>query len=139
MMKNKLLEVERIAQKYNETILESATDEEIAKFKHWATYKHIPSEEYVQFVKLANGLDFNGLVVYSIKETDDNNIYNANEIWHENKNLMQYVIFSDSDIAWLCYDCDKSCFCELDKPSGTLMNTFSSFSEMMLLALEQIL
>ena len=138
-MKNKLLEVEKVAQKYNESILKPATDEQIEKFVYWAMDKHIPSDEYVQFVKLVNGLDFNGLIVYSIKEMDVNNIYNANEVWHENKNLMYYVIFSDSDTAWLCYDCDKSCFCELDKPSGTLMNTFSSFSEMMISALEQIL
>lgn len=138
-MKTKLLEVEKVAQKYNESILKPATDEQIEKFIHWSSDKQIPSDEYVQFVKLANGLDFNGLVVYSIKETDDNNIYNANEIWHENKNLINYVMFSDSDTAWLCYDCDKCYFCELDKPSGTLMNTYSRFSEMMELALEQIL
>lgn len=138
-MRKKLLEIEKVARKFNESILAPATDEQIERFIYWAEDKHIPFEEYIQFVKLVNGLDFNGLVVYSIKEIDDNNIYKANEIWHENKNLMRYIIFSDSDITWLCYDLDKCCFCELDKPSGTIMNTFSSFSEMMVPALEQIL
>lgn len=138
-MNSKLLELEKVAQEYNESILKSATDEQIDIFNRWATDKHIPTEEYVQFAKLANGLDFNGLVVYSINEMDDNNIYNANEVWHENKNLTNYIFFADSDIAWLCYDCNQSSFCELDKPSGTLINTFSSFSEMMKSALEQII
>lgn len=138
-MKSKLLELEKVAQEYNESILKSATDEQIEIFNTWATNKHIPNEEYAQFVKLANGLDFNGLVVYSINDMDDNNIYNANGIWHENKNLTNYIFFAESDIAWLCYDCNQNSFCELDKPSGTLMNTFGNFSEMMKFALEQIM
>lgn len=138
-MEKTLLELEKVAQKYNESVLDEATNEQLETFMQWARALQFPGEEYTQFVKMANGLDFNGLVVYSVKEDDSNNIYKANEVWHENKNLVKYLMFSDSDIAWYCFDLDEKTFCELDKPSGTLMNTFDSFSEMITYALEQII
>ncbi len=63
----------------------------------------------------------------------------TNEIWYENDWQKQYLFFGDSDIAWYCYDLDQNVFLELDKPSGTLIQSFASFESMLEEALQTVL
>lgn len=141
MIKDKILEIAKILEKYGQSVLNSATEEEINKFQTWAIneYGSINIDEYVYLVKLANGLNFNGLVIYSIKKDLEENIYNSNEIWHENENLKSYLFYADADIAWYCFDTINGVFCELDKPSGEVMQTYETFNDMIGSALDSVM
>lgn len=46
------------------------------------------------------------------------------------------TFFGDSDTAWYCFDSDEKIYYELDKPSGTIMDSFQDFNSMISNALE---
>jgi len=104
-------------------------------------------KSYIELLKIINGLDFNGLVIYGVdevlldKEVDENihGFIETNELWYENYWQKQYIFFGDSDTAWYCYDLKESVYVEFDKPSGTLIQSFESFDSMLSDAFETIL
>ena len=49
------------------------------------------------------------------------------------------MFYGDSDTAWYCFDLKVGVYVELDKPSGTLIQSFESLDSMLLDALETIL
>jgi len=101
-------------------------------------------ETYVEFLSIVNGLDFNGLVIYGVdkellnQEVDEDvhGFIETNEIWYENDWQKKYIFFGDSDTAWYCYNLIDDEYAELDKPSGTLIQSFDSFDIMLNAALE---
>ncbi|MEW9676257.1 YrhA family protein [Lentibacillus sp. L22] len=96
--------------------------------------------EYEEFLKVMNGFDYNGLIIYNSDINDENNGFiNANTIWWENEELENYVFFGDSDISWLCYDLKHKRFCELDKPSGDLIEVYTTYEQMLEEAIRNIL
>jgi|LSQX01.1.fsa_nt_gb hypothetical protein len=141
MISEKIQQIAKTLAKYGKTISSNAEEKEIAVFQKWVQdiYGSINVNEYIDLVTMVNGIDFNGLVVYSVKKSSDENIYNANAIWHENEELKNYLFYADADITWYCFDTKNGMFCELDKPSGELMQTFSSFNEMLESALDSVL
>jgi hypothetical protein len=104
-------------------------------------------EAYIEFLKKVNGLDFNGLVIYGVdhvfldKELDEDihAFIETNDLWYENEWQKQYIFFGDSDTAWYAYDQKENMYVELDKPSGTLMQSFESFDLMLSDALQTVL
>ncbi|MBC6309737.1 hypothetical protein HCJ66_09210 [Listeria sp. FSL L7-1582] len=60
------------------------------------------------------------------------------EIWNENEWEDDYVFFGDSNISWYCYSRMKNAFMELDKPSGDVINKFSSLGELLESALNSV-
>lgn len=140
-MKEKLVEIEAVAQRYQESILSQASKEQIEKFKKWITkyIKDIIFKDFEELYMTANGFEFNGLIIYSLDDTQNSNIYNSNNEWHEVEDLKRYIFFCDTDVSWYCYDTQSKFFCELDKPSGTLMETYKTFSGLISAALEVIM
>ncbi|MGG1592443.1 YrhA family protein [Terribacillus saccharophilus] len=141
--------IENIESKYEETLRRAASDEEITALKNEAIRKLGAStlpQSYITFLKQVNGLDFNGLVIYGV---DDYLLTNAsdeldgfistNKIWRENKEQTQYIFFADSSIAWYCLDLVSNAYVELDKPSGTVMETYDSFDSLLYTAIQSIL
>ncbi|PAF34016.1 SMI1 / KNR4 family protein [Terribacillus saccharophilus] len=141
--------IQKIESKYEETLRRAASDEEIAALKNEAIRKigaNTLPHSYITFLKQVNGLDFNGLVIYGV---DDYLLTNAsdeldgfistNEIWRENKEQKQYIFFADSSIAWYCLDLESNTYVELDKPSGTVMETYDSFDSLLYTAIQSIL
>ncbi|EEK74617.1 hypothetical protein bcere0007_8290 [Bacillus mycoides] len=118
-----------------------ATDTEVQRLREHVKEKFnvdLPSE-YEEFLKTVNGLDFDGLVLYgvdsSLLETKkDEHIcgfIDTNEIWYENEFQKEYLFFGDSNIAWFCKSLSDGTYLELDKPSGTVMNTYNDFNTML--------
>ena len=138
-MKEKLLQLEKLVNKFDKTILDPATDKQITQFLDWISNWNIDASEYVELLRIANGFNFDGLFVYSIMENDANGIYQSNEVWHEVEENQKYLFFADADISWYCFDLEKHVYCELDKPSGTLLGQYANFSEMIKSALDVIL
>lgn len=148
--KDLLIEIEKIEGKYGSSLRNPASDTEIIKMNHNIQQKLgniVLPKSYIEFLKKINGLDFNGLVIYGVdevlldKEVDEdiNGFIETNELWYENDWQKQYIFFGDSDTAWYCYDRKESVFVELDKPSGTFIQSFDSFDSMLSDAFETIL
>ena len=148
--KELLIKIEKIEEKYGSSLRNPASDTEIIKMNHNIQQKLgniVIPESYIEFLKKINGLDFNGLVIYGVdkilldKEVDEDihGFIETNELWYENDWQKQYIFFGDSDTAWYCYDQKEIVYVELDKPSGTLIQSFESFDSMLSDALETIL
>ncbi|MED4354972.1 YrhA family protein [Schinkia azotoformans] len=142
MWRDLLAEVENVLSEHGFNLRKPATNQEIKRLQESVVLKlngfALP-EQFIQFLMTVNGLDFNGLVIYGVDkpllETEvDKEIHGfieTNEIWYENEWQKQYVFFGDSDIALYCYDLIQKVYLELDKPSCTVMNTFSDFNTML--------
>ncbi|WP_170959577.1 YrhA family protein [Priestia megaterium] len=137
-------------EKYGSSLRNPASDTEIITMNHNIQKKLrniILPKSYIELLKIINGLDFNGLVIYGVdevlldKEVDENihGFIETNELWYENDWQKQYIFLGDSDTAWYCYDLKESVYVELDKPSGTLIQSFESFDSMVSDAFETIL
>ncbi|MFP7735855.1 YrhA family protein [Priestia aryabhattai] len=148
--KDLLREIEKVEEKYGSSLRSPASDREIMELNHNIQEKlgsmALP-EPYIEFLKKVNGLDFNGLVIYGVdkalldKEVDED-IYGfieANELWYENGWQKQYIFLGDSDTAWYFYDLKESLYVELDKPSGTLIQSFENFDSLLGDAFETVI
>lgn len=145
-----LLEIKKIEERYGSSLRDSASGKEIIKLIDHAQkelgYIEL-SESYIDFLRKVNGLDFNGLVIYGVDQAfldkevneDVHGFIETNQIWHENDGLKRYIFFGDSDTAWYGYDEQESVYVELDKPSGTLIQSFESFDSLIKDALETII
>lgn len=148
MWKQLLSEIKKIEEKYGDTLNKSASNEQIDNFEKIVQEKfnYVLPEQYIAFLKTVNGLEFNGFTFYGVDSTmldnDDQSAYgfiDSNEIWYENEHHRQYLFFGDSNLSWYCMDLTKGIYVELDKPSGTLINSYSDFNAMLEKALKDSL
>ncbi|ENQ3106057.1 SMI1/KNR4 family protein [Bacillus cereus] len=141
MWKNLILEIEDILKSVNYKLNTPATDTEVQRLRERVKEKFnvdLPSE-YEEFLKTVNGLDFDGLVLYGVdsslfeKEKDEQicGLIETNEIWYENEFQKEYLFLGDSNIAWFCKSLSDGTYLELDKPSGTVMNTYNDCNTML--------
>ena len=104
-------------------------------------YKLFPNltlniSEIISFSRAANGLNFNGLFVYSLTPDIENNIYESNSEWWNNEHQRKYLFLADDSISWYCVDTKEAAFLVLDKPSGERINKCKTFDELILIALD---
>ncbi|MBJ8079698.1 SMI1/KNR4 family protein [Bacillus cereus group sp. N14] len=149
MWKNLVLEIGDILKSVNFNLNTSAKDTEVHRLRKHVKEKFnvdLPSE-YEEFLKTVNGLDFNGLVLYGVDsylldtERDESicGLIETNEVWYENEFQKEYLFLGDSDIAWFCKKLSEGTYLELDKPSGTVMETYNDFNTMLEEALKTAL
>lgn len=148
--KDLLIEIEKIEEKYGTRLRNPASDTEIEKMEKNFQRKFgniVLPESYREFLKRINGLDFNGLVIYGVDEVllesevdeEVHGLIETNELWYENETQKQYIFYADSDTVWYCYDLKEGVYVELDKPSGTLIQSYDSFESMLSDALESVI
>ena len=135
--------LEQIVREIGDSVYISAEDKDIESFFEW-TRKVLPElrsnlSGYIEFSKIADGLSFNGLYIYSIVPRSENNIYDSNEEWWDNERQKRYLFFADDSISWYCLEISSGVFYVLDKPSGERMEHFQSFDELICRALEAVL
>jgi hypothetical protein len=140
-MKEKLMKLNELVQRRHKSIIREVSDLKFSKFLDWlpSSLDEKVYKEFQELYKIANGFEFNSLIIYSLDDEEKSNIYDMNNVWHENDDLKYLIFFGDSDISWYCYDLNNDLFCELDKPSGTLMETYKSFSELISTLLDSIM
>lgn len=141
MWEKLLSEIRNIEQTYGDSLNNPASNEQIEVFENAVKekLKYVLPEQYLNFLRVVNGLEFNGLKIYgvdsSLSEDEANQsiigYIETNEIWYENEHQQQYMFFGDSDIGWYCLDISKGVYVELDKPSGTLMEVYKDFDSML--------
>jgi len=148
--KDMLVRIEKMERKYGSSLRNSTSDTEINKLNEFIQQKlgeFLLPNAYIEFLKNVNGLDFNGLVIYGVDEVwldreadeDVQGFIETNELWYEIDWHKQYVFFGDSDTALYCFDLKELVFVELDKPSGTIIQSFESFDFMINAAMETVL
>jgi hypothetical protein len=136
-----LLKIEAIEKKYDEQMQPPASQGEIDDLIKAAriNFKATLPDGYLNFLRVRNGLDFDGLVIYGTKTQlavgyDDRSIegfVEANEIWYENEEQKRFLFFGDSDISWYCLDRTTGKYEVQDKPSGTVMEVYDDFDSML--------
>lgn len=146
MWENLVLEIESILKSVDYKLNMPATDMEVQRLREQVKEKFnvdLPNE-YEEFLKTVNGLDFDGLVLYGVDlfllETERDEpicgLIEANEIWYENEFQKEYLFLGDSNIAWFCKNLCDGTYLELDKPSGTVMKTYNDCNTMLVEALK---
>ena len=140
MWKEKLQEIVQEKNLYGEKINIGATEQEIKWF-----IKKVKDElrmdipnEYIKILKVVNGLEFNGFILYGIDQylldEQSNQIINGlienNKILYENEWEKQYIFLGESNICWYVYDLIECKYYELDRPSGSKMKVFNSLEDM---------
>ncbi len=139
--KEYLLKIEAIEKKYDELMQPPAPQDEIDDLIKAAriNFKATLPDEYLNFLRVRNGLDFDGLVIYGTKTQlaagyDDRSIegfVEANEVWYENDDQKRFLFFGDSDISWYCLDRTTGKYEVQDKPSGTVIEVYDDFDSML--------
>ena len=146
-MNNKIVDfinrINEIEKGFGDTIFYSCNESDEIHFIEWVK-KLFPNStlnisEIVFFSRVANGLNFNGLFVYSLTPDIENNIYESNSEWWNNEHQRKYLFLADDSISWYCVDTKEAAFLVLDKPSGERITQCKTFDELILLALDMAL
>ena len=134
---------------YKEHINLGAANEEIREFtyKVQSKFNYSIPEEYLNFLKEVNGIEFNGFIIYGIDQEllehevnqQINGLISFNEIWYENESQRQYIFLGESNISWYCFDLLKGEYVELDNPSGSFVGNYDNFYSMVEKILEDSL
>lgn len=141
MWKQDLNEVIYEIHSYDEKENAGATSDEILLFSETVQKEfHVaPPEEYIDVLKVINGLEYNGFILYGIDEfllsdAPQQHIVgciNENKDWRgNNEDFHKYLFLGDSSNAWYVFKIKSKAFHELDKPSGSIMETYSSFYDL---------
>lgn len=141
MWKNLLSEIEKIEQEYGTNLNSPASNEQIDALINAVQekFEYTLPEQYINFLRIVNGLEFNGFIFYGVDSSFSEGgakqsiigYIDTNEICYENEHQRQYMFFGDSSIGWYCLDILNRMYVELDKPSGTLMEVFKDFDSML--------
>lgn len=136
-------EIEKIKEEkniYGEKINKGADNIAIEKLRKELKYQFdvdLP-QEYANILKVVNGLEFNGYILYGIDEKlidfslDQaiNGILEMNSIWYENENQKAFLFLGESNITWYVYILNTQEYAVLDNPSGRVLKKYNAFDEM---------
>ncbi|MGT2866963.1 YrhA family protein [Streptococcus fryi] len=98
--------------------------------------KDFLKNDYLNFLSIANGIDFNGCLLYGIASVRGNSekvydIFEMNEIWHEVEEHRRYFFFGESNMSWFVFSLIDSKFYELDIPSGDIVEIYEDFNSIL--------
>lgn len=140
MWQEALEKVENTMKKYHENRNAGIAETDITDFV--ASVKselgcRVP-EEYLKILKVVNGLEFNGSILYGADEqfismTPNqaiNGLVDNNMVLYENEWQKQYLFLGENSISWYVYDLQTKKYLELDNPSGNVEQEFDSCEEM---------
>ena len=126
--------------KYDEKVNLGASDDEIGLFKSkaLAELKNEVPEDYISFLEIVNGIEFNGFIIYGIDaelleakpNQNTNGFIDNNLVCYDNEWQKRYLFIGESSISWYVYDLESTKYLELDNPSGSILKEFSCFDEM---------
>lgn len=95
--------------------------------------------DYLNLMSLINGMEFNGLIIYSTIQNDNDSIYESNEVWWDIEEQRKYIFFADDSISWFCFSKLKNKYYILDKGSGDLIEEFDTFNNIIYQALNNVI
>lgn len=101
-------------------------------------------EDYINFLKISDGIWFNGYRVYSsfdhIKNKVEYGIFQNNELWYEEYDKdREYIFFAESGSDLFVFNKQEKQYQLLDRYSGDVYKEYNSFSDMLLYILKLML
>lgn len=140
MWKKALIEVEKQIREHDLEMQPPASESELKAVVNDA--KRILGvdlpDDYLQFLRLANGLNWNGVFMYGSKSSQIvgttytlQGIVEANEIWRDYEGHKKYIFFGDSDMSLYGQELITREYKELDRSSNSLIQTYKDFDEML--------
>lgn len=140
MWKEKLKEIIREEQIYGEQINPGISEGELENFEVKVRTElnvDVP-KEYAKILKVVNGLEFNGFIIYGVdsdlldsqQNQRINGLIENNKIWYENEWQKKYIFLGESNISWYVYDLSLHKYLELDNPSGNEVEIFETIESM---------
>ena len=137
---NLINEVRKSASKYKELLESPCTEEKLARLhKRSLTELAIAIPiAYANFLKIMDGLDFNGMSLYASEQTKSSDTSQANifgfvetNLLHRDVDVMnKYLVFGGDSMDIYIFDISKNEYQILDRVSLDSLKTFSSFDEM---------
>ena len=149
MWKERLEEIRQEEKRYGADINGGISEEEAQEFIKAVKDELgiVLPEEYLKILRIVNGIEFNGFILYGVdepllKESPNqhiNGLIDCNKVWYENEWQKQYLFLGEGSISWYVYDLKTKKYCELDNPSGELSEEFDDFERMLDKMLEDAL
>lgn len=104
-------------------------------------------DEYCRFLMKANGLDWNGLVVYASERAPIvgypdrfiEGFVEANLGYRDHEALKDYLIFADDGVVFFTYHISQGTYDVILRVGLSLLETFSSFDKLLMNALSGVL
>ena len=141
MWKESLEEIIQEEKKYGGEINSGISEEEVTLFiKEVEDELNITlPEDYIKILRVVNGIEFNGFILYGVDETilkevpnqHVNGLIDCNKVWYENEWQKQYLFLGEGSISWYVYDLKEKKYYELDNPSGEISEEFDNFEQML--------
>ncbi len=136
-----LKEVRDAARKWGEDLEPGATRLEIDAFVKEAErqYGAMPPKAYIDMLRIVNGLEFSGLIVYgtkdSISDADSSplNFFVANDSFREthNRDAEKLLLLGETSTGLLVYDTGHDQFQYRDRIGIDRVEPYSSFATML--------
>jgi hypothetical protein len=145
VIEDKINAIEGFEVKLGESAFKGAADSDYSYFHDWMKENNLgdsieKTKGFLEIMDRTNGLNFNGLFVYSIDQDDEeNSIYENNDIIWDNEEQKDYLFFGDDSISWYCLDIKEGDYCVLDKPSGDVVERHKAFFDMFEYAFKNII
>jgi hypothetical protein len=137
-----LNEIEDEKKEIGESIFnEKTNDTEIINFKNWIKdYCEDDYSEYLSFVEIVNGLNFWGLIIYSLNEESEFNICKSNKEWWDLDEAKEYIFFGEDGFVWFCKNIFDRKYYIIDLIHGEIIiiDEFETFDELIIEALESL-
>lgn len=138
---NLIDEVKRIASKYNEILEPPCTEAKLKRLRERSRAElttDVPND-YVDFLRIMDGLDFNGMLVYASEQTTSKDSSQAEIFGFVETNLMHrdvdvmrgYLVFGSDSLNIYVLDVRNNEYQVLDRASLDKATSFSSFDEML--------
>jgi len=149
MMKQLLDKVKLIANSWGESFEPPANKFELQKFvdRVQENFGVRFSDQYETFLQIVNGLEFNGLIIYGTKNSENDldasslDLFEMNEVHMDSlrTSKLDVIVIGEDSTGLLTYDMNTKQFQYRDRIGLDKVEPFSSFEEMLKVEIEKVM
>lgn len=149
MVNDLIGKIKVIANQWGEVLEPEASKVELQEFTEEFKIKFgldVPTQ-YENFLKIVNGLEFNGFIIYGTKNSDTDpdasmlDIFEMNEIFNDSLvfNRLNVIAIGEDSSGLITFDKDTKIFQYRDRIGLDRLQQFSSFDEMLSVEIEKVI
>ena len=149
MIKSLIDKVRIIANSWEEDLEPPASKSELNNFaeKLYKSYAVEMLSQYQSFLEIANGLEFNGLIIYGTKNSENGpdasplDFFEMNEAFQDSLrgDMLNVVIIGEDSTGVLTYEKNISLFQYRDRIGLDRVELFPSFEKMLEIEIDKVL
>jgi len=101
-----------------------------------------PDSSFINFLKLSNGLEENGHVIYASENEEEEfgiGMLENNVIWHDFEGYQKYIVYAESESLLFAYDKEGEKYLAVSQMGGRFSKSFSSCEEMLVYVMKLML